>query len=111
MLGNSFDDYGNDTIQEYSIVDSITINKQMEKLFNETADLTCLDKGDSILLLKSFKWNVSKMNDVYYDDSEKYLKKAGTQFREDDPPEEIECEICFETTNNPIGMSCGHYFC
>ena len=68
------------------------IDEEMKRNIREISDLTCLPKGDCILLLRSFKWNVSKMNDVYYDDSERYLQRAGTQFREDDPQEEIECE-------------------
>ena len=85
-------------LKEFEIHESTRIKNDMEKMINNAQDLTCLEKGDCILLLRSFKWNVNKMNDVYYDDPERYLSKAGTQFRDIDPPEEIECEICCETS-------------
>ena len=98
-------------LKPFEVRETTKIDDDMKKVINNAVDLTCLERGDCILLLKSFKWNVNKMNDVYYDDSEKYLLKAGTQFREIDPPEEIECEICCDTTTEPIGLACGHYFC
>ena len=111
MLSISNDFEEEVAIKPFEVRESARIDQDMKKVINNAVDLTCLPKGDCILLLRSFKWNVSKMNDVYYDDSERYLQRAGTQFREDDPPEEVECEICCETTTKPIGLACGHYFC
>lgn len=98
-------------LSEFEIKDPLSITKEIEKIIRDAEEVTCLPKGDTILVLRYFKWIVSRMNDVYYDDPDKYLALAHTQFSESEPPEEIECEICCDTVKDPIGLSCGHYFC
>ncbi|KAL7721371.1 RBR-type E3 ubiquitin transferase [Entamoeba marina] len=61
-------------LKPFEIKESSKIDSEMKRMIEDTANFTCLSQGDSCLLLRYFKWNVNKMNDLYYDDPDKYLE-------------------------------------
>ncbi|BFU21290.1 zinc finger protein, putative [Entamoeba histolytica HM-1:IMSS-B] len=99
-------------MKPFEIKESCKIDQEMQKLLKDVCDFTCLGEGDCSLLLRHFKWNVNKMNDVYFDDPDKYLVLSGTKMPERDPPKgKVTCDVCYEEVNEVTGLSCGHYYC
>ncbi|KAL7721354.1 RBR-type E3 ubiquitin transferase [Entamoeba marina] len=113
MLGTSQDFFSNDTgLKPFEIKESSKIDSEMKRMIEDTANFTCLSQGDSCLLLRYFKWNVNKMNDLYYDDPDKYLELSHIEVNGKEPEKgPTTCDVCYEEVDELISLSCGHGFC
>ncbi|KAJ7286671.1 hypothetical protein O6H91_Y322700 [Diphasiastrum complanatum] len=101
----------------YIILSENDIRQRQEKAIASVVTVLSTSKTDASILLRHFKWSVSKVNDEWFADEERVRKIVGLisfpngEFR--GLPKELTCGICFERhgTENMKAAICSHYFC
>jgi len=75
-------------------------------------------RGDALLLLRHFKWDVAALEEAFVADAERVSRAArlastgaATAVAPPAPGATFECAICFDDTTEHYAMQCGHRFC
>ena len=95
------------------------IDASMDRKVQQLADELSLPPKTCLLLLRRYKWNVSKIIEVYFVDSDKILLGAGVCIHPEDPAKikklqskdvEMECAICMVDVkmSDTFCLECGH---
>lgn len=101
--------------QPHSISD---IRQTQETQIAHVAAVCDIDPSHAAILLRHYRWNKERVIELYMDDPERTLKKAG--IAGDDSREcriqyvpGFECEICFDEDNatESYALQCGHRAC
>jgi ariadne-1 len=95
----------------------------MKRRQNDVAEILGIPPSAATVLLREHKWSKDWLCEVFYEDSEKLLKKSGI-FNRCNPPtclkcplksssEDNCCPICYDEMEegSKMSMACGHEFC
>ncbi|XP_024357767.1 probable E3 ubiquitin-protein ligase ARI8 isoform X1 [Physcomitrium patens] len=101
----------------FTILSEKDIRQRQDEAVSTITNFLSISPADAGVLLRHFKWSVSKVNDEWFADEERVrasvglLEKPATSKRQTQT--EMTCEICFEV--HPFekmrAPRCGHYFC
>lgn len=107
----------------YIVIQDKDIDTLRNKLIENTQEFIDLPKDEAILALIYFQWDIDRLKEVWYEDSEKYqvesgivqsnnskkaLQKSGVKANNE------ECSICYspkEDCSEYFALACNHYFC
>ncbi|CAM0952392.1 unnamed protein product [Alopecurus aequalis] len=82
--------------------------KRVSSIFSIPRDLACI-------LLRQYKWNISKLSDEWFADEERVRNSIGLPANGVVLPDckKLTCGICFEvySTKALSSASCGHFYC
>lgn len=94
------------------------IQKQQDDLVDEVNMILHIDKGESAILLRHFRWNKERLMEDYMDDPSKVLGAAGLAESEAGPPKlesspGFVCDICCEDCDDleTFALKCKHRYC
>lgn len=94
------------------------IHKAIQSKVSALAEELNLGERKCLLLLRKYKWDTSKIIDVYFTDPEKILVGAGVcitpktdVFNDSDKCKDFECGVCFENIpmEKALYLECGHF--
>ncbi len=120
------DDYNLNALQRKNtttlIIHPNEIIKLREKLIKDCCEETFLDRNDAITVLMNYKWNMDKVNQLWFEDIEGNRKKFGLDSDEESKKQlakmkvEINtnyCLVCYSDVDstNSFKLNCGHTFC
>ncbi|BBN00641.1 ariadne-1 [Marchantia polymorpha subsp. ruderalis] len=109
----------------YTILSEKDIRQRQEEAIATITNFLSVSKTDAGILLRHFKWSVSKVNDEWFADEESVRRSVGLvrptrpeyQRRSRGRGQEMRCTICFEThsfssiSRMKAEPACGHFFC
>jgi ariadne-1 len=108
----------------YSIIKDEEIEALRDKLIKSVEDYCSLSRDDAILVCLFFKWNVEKIQEKWYDNSDMYMVLSGVAQSRDSlkelekskvKPNNKECSVCCmeegDCEGGFISMKCKHNFC
>lgn len=101
----------------YTILSEEDIRERQEEAIENVSSVLSISKVEAGILLRHFKWSVSKVNDEWFVDEEKVRREVGllekptVEVRPD--TKELQCGICFDVYSNDRMKAavCGHHFC
>ncbi|KAH9318558.1 hypothetical protein KI387_020327, partial [Taxus chinensis] len=101
----------------YTILSEEDIRRCQEEAMKSVSTVLSISRVKAGILLRHFKWSVSKVNDEWFADEENVRKTVGLlekpiiEIRPD--VKELTCGICFETHAHERmkAAACGHHFC
>jgi ariadne-1 len=121
---NNFSDIGLTKSNSYCIIKDEEVEKLRNNLVLQVEEYTSLDRSQAILALLYFQWNLDKLKDCWFEDTEKNLELSGiTQSQEskkilDKNKIEINnkiCLVCYMEESDCEGgffsLTCKHNFC
>ncbi|MQL94197.1 hypothetical protein Taro_026855 [Colocasia esculenta] len=101
--------------QNYLILSEADIRQHQEEDINRISQVLSIPKVDACILLRHYKWSVSKVHDAWFADEESVRKAVGLLEKPIEMPKarELTCGICFEdySHNKMSSAACGHPFC
>ncbi|MQL84629.1 hypothetical protein Taro_017138 [Colocasia esculenta] len=101
--------------QNYLILSEADIRQHQEEDINRISQVLSIPKVDACILLRIYKWSVSKVHDAWFADEESVRKAMGLLEKAIEMPKtrELTCGICFEdySHNKMSSAACGHPFC
>jgi len=101
----------------YTILSEEDILQRQEEAITAISTVLSISRVDAGILLRHFKWSVSKVNDEWFADEEKVRRDVGLLEKpvvEVRPYEkELICGICFDyyLRSRMKAAACGHHFC
>ncbi|KAG6541506.1 hypothetical protein Mapa_017103 [Marchantia paleacea] len=103
----------------YTILSEADIRQRQDEAINTITNFLSVSKMEAGILLRHFKWSVSKVNDEWFADEESVRKCVGlnatrAENRRRSQTESLKCAICFEmhsVSRMKASPGCGHYFC
>ncbi|XP_057837830.1 probable E3 ubiquitin-protein ligase ARI8 isoform X2 [Cryptomeria japonica] len=101
----------------YTILSEQDIRERQEEAIENVSSVLSISKVEAGILLRHFKWSVSKVNDEWFVDEAKVRREVGLLEKptvEVKPDvNELQCGICFDTYSNDRmkAVFCGHHFC
>ncbi|KAJ7547347.1 hypothetical protein O6H91_08G081500 [Diphasiastrum complanatum] len=101
----------------YIILSENDIRQRQEKAIASVVTVLSASKTEASILLRHFKWSVSKVNDEWFADEERVRKIVGLinspSSESRGLPKELTCGICFErhSSDNMKAAVCWHHFC
>lgn len=101
----------------YTILSEEDILQRQEEAITAVSTVLSISRVDAGILLRHFKWSVSKVNDEWFADEEKVRRDVGLLEKpivEVRPYEkELICGICFDyyLRSRMKAAACGHHFC
>jgi ariadne-1 len=101
----------------YTILSEEDILQRQEEAITAISTVLSISRVDAGILLRHFKWSVSKVNDEWFADEEKVRRDVGLLEKpvvEVRPYEkEVICGICFDyyLRSRMKAAACGHHFC
>ncbi|KAH9300129.1 hypothetical protein KI387_011712, partial [Taxus chinensis] len=101
----------------YTILSEQDIHERQEEAIENVSTVLSISRVEAGILLRHFKWSVSKVNDEWFVDEEKVrrdvglLQKPAVEVRPD--LKELQCGICFDmySRDRMKAAICGHHFC
>jgi ariadne-1 len=101
----------------FTVLSEKDIRSRQDEAVATITNFLSISPVDAGVLLRHFKWSVSKVNDEWFADEERVrasvglLEKPATSKRQNQ--KEMTCEICFEAhpSEKMKAPRCGHYFC
>ncbi|KAL4553954.1 hypothetical protein LXL04_039927 [Taraxacum kok-saghyz] len=101
--------------QNYTILNESDIHLRQEDDIMKISSILSISSVAAAILLRHYKWSVSKVNDEWFGDEEKVHRVVGLL---EDPRalpnvKESTCGICFEvySSDSMRSAACGHPFC
>ncbi|KYQ89876.1 hypothetical protein DLAC_09851 [Tieghemostelium lacteum] len=93
----------------FSILEKSGLENKIKELSQTLSDQIDLSPGNAILLLQFFKWDLDKVLSNYFEDTDRYCKKAGIILEHVKPRfSDPTCLICFEHQSQFYSLGCGH---
>jgi ariadne-1 len=120
------DDFGDINLAKtnsYIILEEKNFDIIRNNLINKVEEYTYLTRDQAILVLLHFDWNVERVKEKWYDNTEKYLQMCG--IAQSDEAKKLllkdkvksgntSCLVCMDdktTCSEFIALECGHGFC
>jgi ariadne-1 len=103
-------------LKQMSQVTPLTIDEvdvAMNSKVGQISEQLDIVDDKSLLLLRRYKWNSNRINDVYFTNPEKILGEAGVCMDPHDPARksgEMECQVCYDDIDvkDAYSLVCGH---
>eukprot|EP00252_Welwitschia_mirabilis_P004874 TRINITY_DN1520_c0_g2_i1.p1 TRINITY_DN1520_c0_g2~~TRINITY_DN1520_c0_g2_i1.p1 ORF type:complete len:587 (+),score=104.40 TRINITY_DN1520_c0_g2_i1:392-2152(+) len=101
----------------YTILSEEDIRQCEEEAISSISTVLSISRVEAGVLLRHFKWDVSKVNDEWFADEENVRKSVGLLEKSASgvlsEEQELTCGICFESygRDKMKAPACGHYFC
>lgn len=121
---NNFSDIGLTRSSSYCIIKHEEIEKLRNNLILQVEEYTSLNRLQSILVALYYQWNIEKIKDCWFEDTEKNLELCGINQSQESLKillknkieiNNKECLVCYmEESDCPGGffsLTCKHYFC
>jgi len=92
----------------------------MNRRLKDVAEILDVPPSAAAVLLREYKWSKERLFEVFYEDSEKILKKCGVYHRcspkcppKSSSEDDDYCPICYDEMEegSKLAMPCGHEFC
>ncbi|KAG6557972.1 hypothetical protein Mapa_000151 [Marchantia paleacea] len=113
---------------DYVILSERDIRQKQDEAISTIANLLSVSKPDAGILLRHFKWSISKVIDQWFGDEEGVRRSVGLvrpsrpeyqrrTSRRPSQQQDIQCTICLDTftfsmaCNMKASPPCGHFFC
>ncbi|KAM0894904.1 hypothetical protein ACQ4PT_024166 [Festuca glaucescens] len=127
--GEEESDCGPDDYEPYEVTDEIAsmrekryviltekdIHERQEEGIKRVSSVFSIPRESACILLRQYKWNISKLSDEWFADEERVRKSVGLPANEVLLPDSqtLTCGICFEgySTNALSSASCVHFYC
>lgn len=111
--------------QNYKTMHVNEIRTALSAKLEEATELYKMDTDDMMIIIRHYKWNNSKMEQNWFDQSEQLKYVLGLEYNKQldkDPQVNVSlpknnpdgyCLICYEylTKDNKYNLACGHTFC
>ncbi|PKA55932.1 putative E3 ubiquitin-protein ligase ARI7 [Apostasia shenzhenica] len=101
--------------QNYTILSIADIRYRQDEDISRVSTVLSISRVAACVLLRHYKWSVSKVHDEWFADEENVRKAVGLLDKPVEVPNsrELTCGICFESCprNDMSAAACGHPFC
>ncbi|KAJ4807793.1 RING/U-box superfamily protein [Rhynchospora pubera] len=101
--------------QRYNILEEEDIRQRQEEDISKISGILSISKDAACILLRHYKWNVTKVHDEWFANEESVRKAVGLLEEPVLIPSStaLTCGICFETlpSSNMRAAACGHHYC
>ncbi|MQM09955.1 hypothetical protein Taro_042837 [Colocasia esculenta] len=101
--------------QNYTILSEADIRLHQEEDINRISQVLSIPSVQACILLRHYKWSVSKVHDAWFADEESVRKAVGLLEKNVEllNAKELSCGICFENypRDRMSTAACGHPFC
>ncbi|KAH7404412.1 hypothetical protein KP509_15G024600 [Ceratopteris richardii] len=101
----------------YSVLSEKDIRLRQEEAIENVVTILHISPVEASILLRHFKWSVSKVNDEWFTDEDAVRERVGLLSKQPGEarrePKDITCGICFESypPESMKAMMCRHNFC
>ena len=108
--------------EEYRCLDAEQVLERQREAVRGVTQVLQVTQDDATQLLRSFKWNVNRVNDEWFGDEEGVREKIGLESSSSAPDEasrmvddgaEVTCSVCYDEfpASRHTHVGCGHNFC
>ena len=115
------DDFALCRQNSYTIIKTSDIEKLRNNIISEVCEFICLSPEETILVLIHYQWNVERIKDQWYDNTDENKQKCGIELtpsvidilkKRNILPNNKFCYICYSDYNETFfSLSCNHNFC
>uniref|UniRef100_A0ACD5YG22 Uncharacterized protein n=1 Tax=Avena sativa TaxID=4498 RepID=A0ACD5YG22_AVESA len=101
--------------KRYVILTEKDIHERQEEGIRRVSSVFSIPRGSACILLRQYKWNISKLSDEWFADEERVRNSVGLPANGVIRPDcqKLTCGICFDeySPSELSSASCGHFYC
>ncbi|CAA7405137.1 unnamed protein product [Spirodela intermedia] len=101
--------------QNFTVLSEADIRHRQEEDINRISQVLSISRCEACILLRHYKWSISKVHDSWFADEESVRTAVGLLEKHVEMPnaKELTCGICFEVypRDRMAAAVCGHPFC
>jgi ariadne-1 len=105
----------------YTVIKATELEKIRNNLISDVSEFTCLSAEDASLILINNQWNIERIKDIWYDNTDENKQKCGLELSKESItnlkekniiPNNKFCNICYsEWDKTFFSLTCNHKFC
>ncbi|KAL6900970.1 hypothetical protein ACP4OV_005646 [Aristida adscensionis] len=101
--------------QRFIVLNEEDISERQEEDISKVSAVLSIRREEACVLLHHYKWDISKLNDEWFEDEERVRNIVGLLLSRSEFPKsrKLTCGICFEGYSSHVMSSagCPHFYC
>lgn len=101
---------------KYRVMNEVELRDRQKEAVNTITSILSITDSDAAKVLRAYKWDVNRVNEEWFNDTERVQEKVGMVESAPVPStsgSKTQCLICFDdfARDDMCAATCQHYFC